>query len=38
MDHVTFWMPVLILAITEDFDELLQDSGVATVATLSELR
>ena len=37
MDHVAFRMPVLILSIPEDFDELFQDRSLTSIAALSEL-
>lgn len=37
VDHITLRMPMLVLAIAEDFHELLQDGRVAAVASLGEL-
>lgn len=37
MDHVTFWMPVLVLTVPEDLDELLKNGGLAAIAALREL-
>lgn len=37
MDHVTFWVPVLILAIPKYFHKLLQDCCVAPITALGEL-
>ena len=37
VDHVAFWVPMLVLPVAEDFDELLQDRCLAAVAALSEL-
>ena len=37
MDHVAFGVPVLVLAVTEDLDELFEDGGLAAVAPLGEL-
>jgi hypothetical protein len=37
MYHVTLWVPVLILSISENLDELLQNGSLAAVASLSEL-
>ena len=37
MDHVAFGMPVLVYAIPEDFDELLQNSCLTAGASLREL-
>lgn len=37
VDHVALWVPVLVLAIAEDFDELLEDGRLAAVAALCEL-
>ena len=34
MDHVAFWMPMLVLAVSEDFYKLLQNSIVTSVASL----
>lgn len=38
MDHVALGVPMLVLAISEDLDELLQDCRLAAAAALSELR
>jgi hypothetical protein len=37
MDHVTFGMPVLILAVSVYLYELLQNGRLTTIAFLSEL-
>lgn len=37
MNHVALGMPMLVLAISEDFDELLKDGCLAAIASLSEL-
>ena len=37
MYHVTLWVPMLVLSVSEDLDELLQDGGMATVALLRKL-
>ena len=37
MDHIAFRVPVLILAIAENFDELLQDGRVTAVTPLGKL-
>lgn len=36
VNHVTLWMPVLVLAIAEDFDKLLQNGCLAAVAALGK--
>jgi hypothetical protein len=38
VDHVAFWVPVLIGTISKDFNKLLENSSLAAVATLRELR
>jgi hypothetical protein len=38
VDHVAFWVPVLIGTIAKDFNELLENSSLAAIATLRELR
>lgn len=38
MNHVTFGVPVLILAVAEDLNELLENGSMATVAPLGKLR
>jgi hypothetical protein len=37
VDHVAFRVPVLVLAVSEDLDELLKNGGLTTVAALGEL-
>ena len=37
MDHIAFWVPVLVLTIAEDFDELLENRRMTAIASLSEL-
>lgn len=37
MDHVTFGVPVLILAIAEDLDELFENGGMAAMTPLGKL-
>lgn len=37
VDHVAFWMPVLVLSVSKDLDKLLQDCRVTTIAALREL-
>ena len=37
VNHVTFRMPVLVDAVTKDFDKLLQNRGLTAVASLREL-
>lgn len=37
VDHVTFWVPVLVLTVTEDLDKLLKNCRLTTVALLREL-
>lgn len=37
VNHVAFGMPVLVLAVPEDLDKLLQNGGLAAVAALREL-
>lgn len=37
MDHVAFRMPVLVLSISEYFNELFQDRGLTAAASLGEL-
>jgi len=36
MDHVAFWMPVLVLTVPIDLDELLEDRCLASVASLGK--
>jgi hypothetical protein len=36
MDHVTFWVPMLILAISKNLNELLQDSIMTSMTSLRE--
>lgn len=38
VDHVALGMPVLVLAVSKDLDELLQDGRLAAVTPLGELR
>jgi hypothetical protein len=38
MDHVALRMPVLILAIAEYFDKLLENGSMTAVASLSKSR
>lgn len=35
--HVAFWVPVLVLAVAEDFDKLLQYGRLAAAAALGKL-
>ena len=35
--HITFGVPVLIDSIAEDFDELLQDGSLTSIALLRKL-
>jgi hypothetical protein len=37
MDHVAFWMPVLVLAVAKDLDELFENGGLTPTAALGEL-
>ena len=37
MNHVAFGVPVLVLAVPEDLDELLEDGSMAAAAALGEL-
>src|SRR3569833_57374 len=37
VDHVALGMPVLVLAVPEDLDNLLEDGGLAAIAPLCEL-
>ena len=37
VDHIAFWVPVLVLAIAENFNKLLQDGCLAPVASLGKL-
>lgn len=34
--HVAFWMPMLVLTISEYLDELLEDGGLTPIASLSK--
>jgi hypothetical protein len=37
MDHVTLWMPMLVLSVSEDLDKLFENCGVTAVASLRKL-
>lgn len=37
VNHVTFWMPVLVLSIAKYFDKLLQNSSLTAIASLGEV-
>lgn len=38
MDHVAFWVPVLILPVAENLHKLLQYGGLAAITSLCEAR
>lgn len=38
MNHVTFGVPVLILAVAEDLNELFENGSMAAMAALRKLR